>query len=307
MRGRGLVRRSGSAGTSTLCSASAGWRRSTRRRTATGSASPSRCSTRELACDPGDTRALLREGYLRQPGRAPRRGGRPRRRRDRRRRGLLRHGAARRRVARERLAARGARLAPVQTCSPSPTACSTCSRPPTPRGSSTATSSRRTSSCCRDGKARLLDFGIARLHEPDRDEACDADGRRRWGRPSYMPPEQARGRWEQVDGAERSLGRRRDDVRRCSRAAACTTPRRSTRRCCSAMTVPAPSLRELVPGLPSPTRRARRSSVWPSNRMIVGLTPVRCKRPCAWCKGSSTRFPSRKERRRHEPLAASCR
>jgi serine/threonine-protein kinase len=51
----------------------------------------------------------------------------------------------------------------------------------------------------RGGGQRLLDFGIARLHEQASAKNATQSGAA-MGTPSYMPPEQARGRWEQVDG-----------------------------------------------------------------------------------------------------------
>ncbi len=50
----------------------------------------------------------------------------------------------------------------------------------------------------KDGSLRLLDFGIARLHEQAAAKNATQSGAA-MGTPSYMPPEQARGRWEQVD------------------------------------------------------------------------------------------------------------
>ena len=50
----------------------------------------------------------------------------------------------------------------------------------------------------RDGGLRLLDFGIARLHEQTAAKNATQSGAA-MGTPSYMPPEQARGRWEMVD------------------------------------------------------------------------------------------------------------
>jgi serine/threonine protein kinase len=50
----------------------------------------------------------------------------------------------------------------------------------------------------RNGGLRLLDFGIARLHEQRATKNATQSGAA-MGTPSYMPPEQARGRWEMVD------------------------------------------------------------------------------------------------------------
>jgi serine/threonine protein kinase len=51
----------------------------------------------------------------------------------------------------------------------------------------------------RDGSQRLLDFGIARLHEQAVTKNATQTGAA-MGTPSYMPPEQARGHWDRVDG-----------------------------------------------------------------------------------------------------------
>jgi serine/threonine protein kinase len=50
----------------------------------------------------------------------------------------------------------------------------------------------------RDGGQKLLDFGIARLQEQANAKNATQTGAA-MGTPSYMPPEQARGRWEMVD------------------------------------------------------------------------------------------------------------
>src|SRR5262249_7650888 len=49
-----------------------------------------------------------------------------------------------------------------------------------------------------DGGVKVLDFGIARLAET-RTKHDDTTGAQALGTPDFMPPEQARGHWEQVD------------------------------------------------------------------------------------------------------------
>src|SRR5712675_1587376 len=49
-----------------------------------------------------------------------------------------------------------------------------------------------------DGKVKLLDFGIARVIAPGRPRTTQSGAT--MGTPAFMPPEQARGRWEQIDG-----------------------------------------------------------------------------------------------------------
>ncbi len=50
----------------------------------------------------------------------------------------------------------------------------------------------------RDGEVRVLDFGIARLRELTSQSNATRDGSM-MGTPAYMPPEQARGLWDEVD------------------------------------------------------------------------------------------------------------
>jgi eukaryotic-like serine/threonine-protein kinase len=49
-----------------------------------------------------------------------------------------------------------------------------------------------------DGRVRLLDFGIARVESASRTHATEAGTT--LGTPAYMPPEQALGRWDELDG-----------------------------------------------------------------------------------------------------------
>ncbi len=50
----------------------------------------------------------------------------------------------------------------------------------------------------RDGQIKILDFGIARLRELSTASSATRDGTS-MGTPSFMPPEQARGLWDEVD------------------------------------------------------------------------------------------------------------
>ena len=50
-----------------------------------------------------------------------------------------------------------------------------------------------------DGTLKVLDFGIARLHERNADGAPANVTMSALGTPGFMPPEQARGRWDEVD------------------------------------------------------------------------------------------------------------
>ena len=51
----------------------------------------------------------------------------------------------------------------------------------------------------RDGTLKVLDFGIARLRELSKVAVPNATTMSSMGTPGFMPPEQARGRWEEVD------------------------------------------------------------------------------------------------------------
>ncbi len=51
---------------------------------------------------------------------------------------------------------------------------------------------------CKTGQIKLLDFGVAKLRETPHSKALTVNGIV-IGTPAFMPPEQARGQWEQVD------------------------------------------------------------------------------------------------------------
>jgi len=100
----------------------------------------------------------------------------------------------------------------------------------------------------RDGLLKVLDFGIARLREPDGGATTTRSGAS-MGTPAYMAPEQARGRWDEVDvrtdlwavGAvlfALLTGRRVHEADTANEALA------------KAMTEPARPIRELCPDVP---------------------------------------------------------
>ncbi len=98
----------------------------------------------------------------------------------------------------------------------------------------------------RDGRVKVLDFGIARLAE-GHDGAVTQTGTT-IGTPGYMPPEQARGRWSQVDA--------RTDVWAAGATAYALLsgyrPRRAEtaqEELLLAMTAPVPPIRALLPQL----------------------------------------------------------
>ncbi len=101
----------------------------------------------------------------------------------------------------------------------------------------------------RDGKVKLLDFGIARMIEPGRPRTTQSGAT--MGTPAFMPPEQARGRWDQLDG--------RTDLWAVGATMFVQLTGRQVREAQTpneelllAMTVPAPSLAEFAPDLPKP-------------------------------------------------------
>src|SRR5581483_9335323 len=52
----------------------------------------------------------------------------------------------------------------------------------------------------RAGVLKVLDFGIARVHEARRERATSTRAGVVMGTPAFMAPEQARARWDEVDG-----------------------------------------------------------------------------------------------------------
>jgi serine/threonine-protein kinase len=101
----------------------------------------------------------------------------------------------------------------------------------------------------REGKVKLLDFGIARMIEPGRPRTTQSGAT--MGTPAFMPPEQARGRWDQLDGrtdlwavgATMYIQLTGHQVREAD------TPNEEL---LLAMTTPARSVAELRPDLPRP-------------------------------------------------------
>jgi eukaryotic-like serine/threonine-protein kinase len=101
----------------------------------------------------------------------------------------------------------------------------------------------------REGKVKLLDFGIARMIQPGRPRTTQSGAT--MGTPAFMPPEQARGRWDQLDG--------RTDLWAVGATMFIQLTGRQVRQADTpneelllAMTTPAPSLGELAPDLPKP-------------------------------------------------------
>jgi len=98
-----------------------------------------------------------------------------------------------------------------------------------------------------DGKVSLLDFGIARMTTPGRTHTTNVGTP--LGTPAFMPPEQARGRWDELDG--------RTDLWALGATMFFLLTGRDVHEAetvneelLAAMTKPAPSLGELAPHLP---------------------------------------------------------
>ena len=79
-----------------------------------------------------------------------------------------------------------------------PRSCSRCWRTHTTAASCTATSSPENIFLTNEGRVRLLDFGIARIETARRSHETQAGTT--LGTPAFMPPEQALGRWDALDG-----------------------------------------------------------------------------------------------------------
>ncbi len=102
----------------------------------------------------------------------------------------------------------------------------------------------------REGQLKVLDFGIARLRELSKDSGAETKAGSLLGTPAFMAPEQSRGRWDEVDG--------RTDIWAVG-AVLFTTLSGSyvheaetiNEQLIQAATVPARSLGEVMPGLPS--------------------------------------------------------
>ena len=100
----------------------------------------------------------------------------------------------------------------------------------------------------RDGKVKVLDFGIARLREGNNDVSATQTGAA-IGTPAFMPPEQARGRWQVVDARTDiwAVGATLFALLTGSR------PRRAetvNEELLLAMTEPVPRVRDLAPHVP---------------------------------------------------------
>ncbi|MBK7581594.1 MAG: serine/threonine protein kinase [Myxococcales bacterium] len=99
----------------------------------------------------------------------------------------------------------------------------------------------------RDGQIKVLDFGIARLRELSTASNATRDGTS-MGTPSYMPPEQARGLWAEVD-ARSDLWAVGALMFALLTGRAVHEGRTTNELLLSAMTGPAPPLAELEPKL----------------------------------------------------------
>jgi len=102
----------------------------------------------------------------------------------------------------------------------------------------------------KEGQVKVLDFGLARLKETDPKTALTGIGVV-MGTTSYMPPEQARGKWDLIDGRTDlyALGA---VMFRCLSGRVVHEADTPADRLVAAMTRPAPSLATVAPATPAP-------------------------------------------------------
>jgi serine/threonine-protein kinase len=127
-----------------------------------------------------------------------------------------------------------------------------------------------------DGAVRVLDFGIARLLELSQKSGATASGAI-LGTPSFMPPEQARSKWDQVDA--------QSDVWAAGATFYALVTNRLvhgelesvTEALLAAVSQPARPMAELAPGLPSAVASVidralsfDKAARWPSARAMKG-------------------------------------
>ncbi len=99
------------------------------------------------------------------------------------------------------------------------------------------------------GALKVLDFGIARFFEPVPGATLDTQAGTLLGTPAFMPQEQARGRWDEVDARSDlwSVGATMFSLLSGEHVHRADTPNEQLGR---AMTMPARSLATVVPALP---------------------------------------------------------
>jgi eukaryotic-like serine/threonine-protein kinase len=102
----------------------------------------------------------------------------------------------------------------------------------------------------RHGQIKLLDFGIARLRELSASTGATHSGTA-MGTPSFMPPEQARSLWDQVDGRS-DLWAIGASMFSLLTGRPVHRGRTTNEQLLSAMTQPAPELAQVAPEVPEP-------------------------------------------------------
>jgi eukaryotic-like serine/threonine-protein kinase len=100
----------------------------------------------------------------------------------------------------------------------------------------------------REGAVKILDFGIARLREMGRPSGSTQTGLA-MGTPAFMPPEQARGRWDQV-GPHSDVWAAGATLFYVITGRPVHVAETTNELLLAAMTVPPPKLETVVPGLP---------------------------------------------------------
>jgi serine/threonine protein kinase len=142
----------------------------------------------------------------------------------------------------------------------------------------------------RDGKVKVLDFGIARLAETSNEGGLTQTGAA-IGTPSYMPPEQARGKWTEVDA--------RTDLWAVGATMLALLLGQRPRRADTvqeelfvAMTAPMPSTTSLCPHVPADVARAiDRAVAFERERRFPDATAMQLElRRAASADGGATAF-----------------
>jgi serine/threonine-protein kinase len=98
------------------------------------------------------------------------------------------------------------------------------------------------------GEVKVLDFGVAK--SPDRVDAVNTQTGVGFGNPSYVAPEQARGRWELVD-ARTDLWAVGATLYALLRGEKPRHPKKGNEELLAAMTEPLPPLAQVAPGVPA--------------------------------------------------------
>jgi serine/threonine-protein kinase len=100
------------------------------------------------------------------------------------------------------------------------------------------------------GRIKVLDFGLARLLEQSKDARLTASSAGIMGTPAFLPPEQARGRWDDIDGRT-DLWALGATMFTLLTGRLVHTADALSELLIASMTLPAPALLSVAPGLPA--------------------------------------------------------